>query len=84
MIYWFIFLSLVYQISLSARSDSIVSPPFISSNGNSLGSAASVIMAVGEKRRAQLFNLSPHSNAEQASAGAEKSEKGKVSAVHSE
>lgn len=32
-------------------------------------------MAVREKTRAQLFNLSPHSHAEQASAGGEKSEK---------
>ncbi len=41
-------------------------------------------MAVREKTRAQLFNLSPHSHAEQASAGGEKSEKEKVSLVHSE
>lgn len=41
-------------------------------------------MTVREKTRTQLFNLSPHSHAEQASAGGEKSEEGKVSLVHSE
>ncbi len=38
-------------------------------------------MAVREKTRAQLFNLSHHSHAEQASAGGESSDEGKVSLV---
>ena len=59
--FWFtgLYFFLVYQISLSARSDCIVLPSFISSKGNSLGRGANAIMAVREKRRAQMFNLSP-------------------------
>ena len=41
-------------------------------------------MVARDNTRAQLFNLSAHSHAEQASDGGEESEREKVSLVHSE
>lgn len=66
--YLSIFPPLKYQFSLSSWSNNIVSPSFTLSKGNRLESRASAIMAVREKTRAQLFNLSLHSHAEQARA----------------
>lgn len=75
------FSPLKYQISLSSRSNNIVLLSFTSSKGNRLGSRASAITAVREKTRAQLFNLSPHSHAEQAWAGGGGGEKSFASSV---
>lgn len=77
---------LYIRFYLSTRYDSIVPRSFISSEENSPGNGVSAIMVEKERRRAQLFNLSPppHSYAEQASAGGERSEKGEASLFHTE
>lgn len=73
-------LPLLYiRFYLSTRYESIVPPSFISSEENSPGNGVSAIIVEKERRRAQLFTLSPppHSYAEQASAGRSEEREGR-------